>query len=99
MRISDWSSDLCSSDLVTDKLDAYEHKGPWQNRMVLGDSTLLMSSMLELEGLGGQVQMVYMAPPYGVKFGSNFQPFVRDNDMGELGRASCRESVCQFGYI
>jgi adenine-specific DNA-methyltransferase len=64
---------------VTDKLDAYEHKGPWQNRMILGDSLQVMNSLLEFEGLGGQVQMVYMDPPYGVKFGSNFQPFVRRN--------------------
>lgn len=63
---------------VTDKLDAYEHKGPWQNRMILGDSLQIMNSLLEFEGLGGQVQMVYMDPPYGVRFGSNFQPFVRN---------------------
>lgn len=62
---------------VTDKLDAYEHKGPWQNRMVLGDSLQIMNSLLEFEGLGGQVQMVFFDPPYGVQFGSNFQPFVR----------------------
>jgi adenine-specific DNA-methyltransferase len=66
---------------VTDKLDAYEHKGPWQNRMILGDSLQIMSSLLEFEGLGGQVQMVYMDPPYGVKFGSNFQPFVRRKEV------------------
>ncbi|MBB1472596.1 site-specific DNA-methyltransferase [Luteimonas sp. MC1782] len=66
---------------VTDKLDAYEHKGPWQNRMMLGDSLQIMNSMLEFEGLGGQVQMVYMDPPYGVKFGSNFQPFVRSKQV------------------
>ena len=76
---------------VTDKLDAYEHKGPWQNRMVLGDSLQIMNSMLEFEGLGGQVQMVYMDPPYGVKFGSNFQPFVRKHEVkhgtdGEMTR-------------
>jgi adenine-specific DNA-methyltransferase len=70
---------------VTDKLDAYEHKGPWQNRMVLGDSLQIMNSMLEFEGLGGQVQMVYMDPPYGVKFGSNFQPFVRKRDVKHGG--------------
>ena len=62
---------------VTDKLDAYEHKGPWQNRMILGDSLQVMNSLLEFEGLGAQIQMIYMDPPYGVKFGSNFQPFVR----------------------
>ena len=66
---------------VTDKLDAYEHKGPWQNRMILGDSLQVMNSLLEFEGLGGQVQMVFMDPPYGVKFGSNFQPFVRKHEV------------------
>ncbi|NYT72482.1 site-specific DNA-methyltransferase [Halomonas sp. QX-2] len=66
---------------VTDKLDAYEHKGPWTNRMVLGDSLQVMNSLLEYEGLGGQVQMIYVDPPYGVKFGSNFQPFVRKRDV------------------
>ncbi|SAL19865.1 site-specific DNA-methyltransferase [Caballeronia telluris] len=70
---------------VTDKLDAYEHKGPWQNRMVLGDSLQVMNSLLEFEGLGGQVQMVYIDPPYGVKYGSNFQPFVRKRDVKHGG--------------
>lgn len=64
---------------VADKLDAYEHKGPWTNRLVLGDSLQVMNSLLEYEGMGGQVQMIYFDPPYGVKFGSNFQPFVRKN--------------------
>ncbi|WP_198665889.1 site-specific DNA-methyltransferase [Sphingomonas sp. FARSPH] len=62
---------------VADKLDAYEHKGPWTNRLVLGDSLQVMNSLLEYEGMGGQVQTVYFDPPYGVKYGSNFQPFVR----------------------
>jgi adenine-specific DNA-methyltransferase len=66
---------------VTDKLDAYEHKGPWRNRMILGDSLQVMNSLLQFEGLGGQVQMVYMDPPYGVRFGSNFQPFVRKKEV------------------
>ncbi len=66
---------------VADQLDAYEHLGPWSNRLVLGDSLQVMNSLLEYEGLGGQVQMIYMDPPYGVKFGSNFQPFVRKRDV------------------
>jgi adenine-specific DNA-methyltransferase len=66
---------------VADRLDAYEHKGPWTNRLVLGDSLQVMNSLLEYEGMGGQVQMVYFDPPYGVKFGSNFQPFVRKNSV------------------
>jgi adenine-specific DNA-methyltransferase len=66
---------------IGERLDAYEHQGPWQNRMILGDSLQIMNSMLEFEGLGGQVQMIYLDPPYGVKFGSNFQPFVRKRDV------------------
>lgn len=64
---------------ITDQvLGAYEHRDQWVNRMILGDSLVVMNSLLEYEGLGGQVQMIYMDPPYGVKFGSNFQPFVRN---------------------
>ena len=66
---------------IRENLEAYEHKGPWQNRMILGDSLSVMNSLLEFEGLGGQVQMIYVDPPYGVKFGSNFQPFVRKRDV------------------
>ena len=70
---------------IGDRLDAYEHKGPWQNRLILGDSLQVMNSLLEFEGLGGQVQMVYIDPPYGVKFGSNFQPFVRKREVKHGG--------------
>ncbi len=67
---------------ITDQLlRSYEHKDRWVNRMVLGDSLVVMNSLLEYEGLGGQVQMIYIDPPYGVKFGSNFQPFVRKRDV------------------
>ena len=63
------------------QLEAYEHRGGWTNRLILGDSLVVMNSLLEYEGLGGQVQMIYIDPPYGVKFGSNFQPFVRRRDV------------------
>ncbi|MEN6625404.1 MAG: site-specific DNA-methyltransferase [Candidatus Sumerlaeia bacterium] len=62
-------------------LRAYEHKDNWVNRLILGDSLVVMNSLVEYEGLAGQVQMIYMDPPYGVKFGSNFQPFVRKRDV------------------
>jgi len=62
-------------------LRAYEHRDQWVNRMILGDSLVAMTSLLRFENLGGQVQMIYMDPPYGVKFGSNFQPFVRKRDV------------------
>ena len=67
---------------ITDQvLKAYEYQDKWTNRMMLGDSLVAMNSLLHYENLGGQVQMIYMDPPYGVKFGSNFQPFVRRRDV------------------
>src|SRR5213078_2785608 len=59
---------------VTDQvLRAYEFRDDWVNRMILGDSLVVMNSLLRYEALGGQVQMIYVDPPYGVKFGGNFQ--------------------------
>jgi adenine-specific DNA-methyltransferase len=67
---------------ITDQvLKAYEYRDKWVNRMILGDSLVVMNSLLHYEGLGGQVQMIYLDPPYGVRFGSNFQPFVRKRDV------------------
>ena len=62
-------------------LKAYEHRNGWVNRLILGDSLVVMNSLVGYEGLGGQVQAIYMDPPYAVKFGSNFQPFVRKRDV------------------
>ena len=62
-------------------LKAYEYKDEWVNRLILGDSLVVMNSLLHYEGMGGQVQVIYIDPPYGVKFGSNFQPFVRKRDV------------------
>jgi len=67
--------------IVDQTLRAYEHRDRWVNRMILGDSLAVMNSLVEYEGMRGQVQMIYMDPPYGVKFGSNFQPFVRKRDV------------------
>ncbi len=62
-------------------LKAYEHRNGWVNRLILGDSLVVMNSLLGFEGLGGQVQTIYLDPPYAVKFGSNFQPFVRKREV------------------
>ncbi|MBW3537184.1 MAG: site-specific DNA-methyltransferase [Actinobacteria bacterium] len=61
----------------------YEHEGRWRNRLVLGDSLTVMSSLLERERMGGQVQMIYIDPPYGVNYNSNFQ--------ARLSRRSAKE--------
>lgn len=56
-----------------DKAECYRHEGNWQNRMILGDSLQVMASLAEREGLRGKVQCIYIDPPYGIKFNSNFQ--------------------------
>jgi len=66
---------------LRDAIEFYKHKHNWSNRLIAGDSLLVMNSLLEKEGLGGQVQMVYFDPPYGIKYGSNFQPFVNKRDV------------------
>ena len=62
-------------------VDFYKHAHGWSNRLVAGDSLLVMNSLLEKEGMAGKVQMVYLDPPYGIKYGSNFQPFVNKRDV------------------
>jgi len=64
-----------------DAIDFYKHPHGWSNRLIAGDSLLVMNSLLEKEGMAGQVQMVYIDPPYGIKYGSNFQPFVNKRDV------------------
>ncbi|MBQ7215336.1 MAG: site-specific DNA-methyltransferase [Synergistaceae bacterium] len=62
-------------------IDAYNHSENWRNRMIAGDSLIIMNSLLQKESMRGSVQMVYIDPPYGIKFGSNFQPFVNKRDV------------------
>ena len=64
-----------------DLIDFYRHEQNWANRMILGDSLLVMTSLAEKEGLKGQVQMIYLDPPYGIKFGSNWQVSTRKRDV------------------
>jgi adenine-specific DNA-methyltransferase len=57
-----------------DAIDLYKHPHGCSKRLIAGDSLLIMHSLLEKEGMAGQVQMIYIDPPYGFKYGSNFQP-------------------------
>ena len=66
---------------VRDAIEFYRHRHNWTNRLVSGDSLLVMNSLLEKEGMAGKVQMVYIDPPYGIRYGSNFQPFVNRRDV------------------
>lgn len=68
---------------LREAIEFYKHKENWSNRLIAGDSVLVMNSLLEKEGMGGKVQMVFFDPPYGIKYGSNFQPFVNKRDVKE----------------
>lgn len=61
-------------------IEFYKHDLNWSNRLIAGDSLLVMNSLLEKEGMEGKVQMIYIDPPYGIKYKSNFQPFVNKKD-------------------
>lgn len=65
----------------------YHDDGNWSNRMILGDSLLVMASLAEREGLAGKVQCIYMDPPYGIKFNSNWQPSTKSRDVQD-GKSS-----------
>ena len=71
-------------------VEFYQHEQNWSNRMILGDSLLVMTSLAEKEGLKGRVQMIYIDPPYGIKFGSNWQVSTRKRDVkdGSAGDAT-----------
>jgi len=62
-------------------IEFYKHDRGWANRLISGDSLLVMNSLLQKEGMAGQVQMIYIDPPYGIKYGSNFQPFTNKRDV------------------
>ncbi len=64
-----------------ESIEFYQHGVNWTNRLIAGDSLVIMNSLLEKEGMAGQVQMVYIDPPYGIRYGSNFQPFVDKRDV------------------
>ncbi|MDP3103340.1 MAG: site-specific DNA-methyltransferase [Candidatus Methanoperedens sp.] len=66
---------------LREAIEFYKHKHNWSNRMIAGDSLLVMNSLLEKEGMSGKVQMIYFDPPYGIRYGSNFQPFVNRRDV------------------
>lgn len=65
------------------KIDFYHHEQNWTNRLILGDSLLVMTSLAEKEGLKNKIQTIYMDPPYGIKFSSNWQVSTRKRDVKE----------------
>jgi adenine-specific DNA-methyltransferase len=74
-----------------DKLEFYRHAENWSNRMILGDSLLVMNSLTEKEALRGQVQMIYLDPPFGINFASNWQPSTKSRTVTEGSKDVSRE--------
>ena len=68
------------------KTEFYQHDANWSNRMILGDSLQVMASMAEREGLRGKVQCIYIDPPYGIRFNSNFQWSTTSRDVRDGNR-------------
>lgn len=66
---------------MREAIDFYKHAHGWSNRLIAGDSLLVMNSLVQKEGMAGKVQMVYIDPPYGIQYGSNFQPFVNRREV------------------
>jgi adenine-specific DNA-methyltransferase len=77
-------------------VDFYRHESNWSNRMILGDSLNVMASLAEREALRGKVQMVYLDPPYGIKFGSNWQSSARRRGVKDGNLADATREVEQI---
>ena len=76
----------------------YRHDVDWANRLILGDSLAVMNSLAKREDLAGKVQMIYVDPPYGIRFGSNFQPFVRNRSVSDRDTDLTREPEMVKAY-
>jgi adenine-specific DNA-methyltransferase len=76
----------------------YQHDMDWANRMILGDSLQVMASLARRENLAGRVQMIYIDPPYGIKFASNFQPEVGRRDVKDKESDLTREPEMVKAY-
>lgn len=76
----------------------YAHSMDWTNRLILGDSLTVMGSLALRENLAGKVQMIYVDPPYGIRFASNFQPFVRNRDVRDREQDLTREMETVKAY-
>ena len=76
----------------------YKHDIDWTNRLILGDSLQVMASLAHREDLAGKVQMIYIDPPYGIKYGSNFQPVIGSRDVKDKETDLTREPEMVKAY-
>ncbi|HHT9135268.1 MAG TPA: site-specific DNA-methyltransferase, partial [Candidatus Avalokitesvara rifleensis] len=73
------------------QIEFYRHDVDWANRLILGDSLLVMNSLMVREGMTSKVQMIYIDPPYGIKYSSNFQPNISQRDVKDSDEHLTRE--------
>ncbi|MFL6260143.1 MAG: site-specific DNA-methyltransferase [Thermoanaerobaculia bacterium] len=76
----------------------YKHDVDWANRLILGDSLQVMTSLARRENLAGKVQMIYMDPPYGIRYASNFQPFIHKREVSDKDVDLTREAETVHAY-
>src|SRR4029077_6520845 len=76
----------------------YRHEMDWSNRLILGDSLQVMASLAQREHLAGKVQMIYVDPPYGIRFGSNFQPKITSKNVKDKEKDLTREAEMVRAY-
>ena len=76
----------------------YQHDVDWSNRLILGDSLAVMNSLSKREDMAGKVQMIYIDPPYGINYRSNFQPFVRNRNVRDTDADLTREPEMVKAY-
>ncbi|MGH2458601.1 MAG: site-specific DNA-methyltransferase, partial [Chloroflexota bacterium] len=81
-----------------DAVKFYQYDVDWSNRLILGDSLIVMSSLARREDLAGKVQMIYVDPPYGIKFASNFQPQVGQRNVADRPADLTREPEVVKAY-
>ncbi|HVF11206.1 MAG TPA: DNA methyltransferase [Abditibacteriaceae bacterium] len=80
------------------EIEFYKHEVDWSNRLILGDSLQVMASLARRENLAGAVQMIYLDPPYGIKFASNFQPQIGQRDVKDKDSDLTREPETVKAY-
>ena len=80
-----WDESELPKTIIEDELEKitnyYKHEAAWKNRLIQGDSLLVMNSLLKREGMAGKVQCIYIDPPYGIKYGSNWQMKLNNRDV------------------
>ncbi len=83
---------------LSKKLEFYQHDVDWSNRVILGDSLVVMNSLLEKELMAGKVQCIFFDPPYGIDYKSNFQPFINSKSVKSDDNSLSREEaqICAY---